>query len=113
MRTLVASTLGVLFAGSLFAAPAQSQAFFGSCMCEHLGSQYDGLCEATPQTGDELYYWSTWGAAYFPYPTSTTSGFAYYDVWQPGYAGGADVVIVKQSTGQSTSIRCGGWTGGG
>jgi hypothetical protein len=59
-----------------------------TCTCEHLGSQYDGLCEANPQ--QDYYYndanlpmwryeWIGTGWAQFPWPNDPFSNFGYYD----------------------------------
>ena len=92
--------------------PAAADA--ATCSCEHAGSQYDGICEASTwpaePTGTETFTWQPWGGAWLPYPTDPTSGFAYYTT-QPGHAGGLNVTVTL-ADGSQVHASCVGHTGG-
>lgn len=100
----------VLAAAALLPAAADA----ATCACEHSGSQYDGICEATtwpvPPTGSETFTWQPWGSAWLPYPPDPTSGFAYYTA-RPGQAGGLSVTVTFEN-GTQAHVYCAFHTGG-
>lgn len=113
-KVFKAGMFGALVAAfSLLAtAPAAAETTV-SCSCEHFASPYDGICNAYPwpEIGDETYEWTSWGAAYMPWPTPPTQAFAYYDIMFQGCRGGLDVRVTN-SAGTSVWMRCSFGTGG-
>lgn len=99
-----------LMAALGLASLASNRASAASCACEHYGSQYDGICEAWPQTGSETYTWYTVGAATLPFPPDPHSGVAVYNC-QPGKAC-ALKVKVRLANGSSSTVTCALGTGG-
>lgn len=93
--------------------PTSASAFGAMCACEHYGSQYDGICEAWPQTGDETYSWTAHGSAYFPYPPDSYSGGVYYDKIRSSRESAWVSVVITKSNGESDSTACAFGTPGG
>lgn len=107
--------LSMCLSGLLLPIASPASSFSVNCVCEHFGSQYDGICEAHPQggTGPFTFEWNPWGSAYLPYPYDPTSGFAYYDIINRGCAGGLDVRVFDAhnqvwSAWRSCSFHTGG-----
>jgi hypothetical protein len=86
MRTILSGLALLLFGTSAHA--------WVTCGCEHMGSQWDGICEvnASDFDGSETFSWDTFGAATMPYQNNPVSNFAYYSV-NPLQYGGLIVTI--------------------
>lgn len=110
MRPLLLLQAIVLTAAAFLPATADA----ATCSCEHAGSQYDGVCEATTwpaqPTGSETFTWEPWGGAWMPYPTDPSSNAAYYTT-RPGHAGGLNVTVTF-ANGSQQRVSCLGHTGG-
>ena len=85
------------------------------CGCEHMGSVWDGFCEATPigySGSGEQYYFAPFGAAIIPFMLDPNVNMGYYDVpTREHVRGGSGLfVTVVFPNGQTASASCGNGT---
>lgn len=79
------------------------------CLCEHLGSQWDGICEAytypTPLAGNETFSWTPFGQAWLVSASPSSAPFGIYNV-NPGGTGGLSVTIHFANGQSSSNVQC-------
>jgi len=89
--------------------PPASQPLTVGCTCEHVGSPYSDLCEATPQGEGYRYAWHPRGQARIPIPPNPTGGAAFYSCPNGVPPGSPNCGLSVTVTAPTGSAECHGF----